>query len=170
MSNVIPESAGIVLGVGVGAAASAAIEPAVEIPKQEAWARNRNKILAAGLMAELVAQGAVDLTVGHGSAEREGYADDKFDHLVYLAQTAPGASEALELWRKKFIGADLYEHALIKAARDPRYIFPDDAYRLKERIPVSDLAYMVVRDLVPDPFGYEGPSGPGDTTISDIPQ
>lgn len=151
MSNLLPEGAGIVVGVGVGAAASAAIEPAVEIPKQEAWDRNRNKILAASLMAALVAQGAIELSTGENSAHREGYDDDKFKHLVYLAQTAAGASEALELWRKGFIDADLYRHALTKAARDPRYVFTGDSYRLKELVGLGDIGYAVVRGILPTP-------------------
>jgi len=151
VSSLLPEGAGIVVGVGVGAAASAAIEPAVEVPKQEAWARNQNKILAATLMAALVAQGALELETGHASANREGYTDEKFDHLVYLAQTAPGASEALDLWRKGFISTDLYAHALTKAARDQRYVFTDDAYRLKELVGLGDVAYGVVRGILPAP-------------------
>ena len=151
MSSLLPEGAGIVVGVGVGAAASAAIEPAVEIPKQEAWARNQNRLLAAQMMAALVAQGALELPTGQSSANREGYTSEKFDHLVYLAQTAPGASEALEQWRKGFISTDLYAHALTKAARDQRYVFTSDAYRLKELVGLGDVAYGVVRGILPAP-------------------
>lgn len=151
MSSLIPEGAGIVVGVGVGAAASAAIEPAVEIPKQEAWARNKNKLLAAQLMAELVAQGALELPTGQDSAGREGFTPEKFDHLVYLAQRAPGSSEALELWRKGFISTALYEHALTKAARDQRYVFTSDEYRLKELVGLGDIAYAIVRGMLPAP-------------------
>jgi hypothetical protein len=151
VSNLIPEGAGIVVGVGVGAAASAAIEPAVEIPKQEAWNRNRNKLLDAGLMARLVAQGAISLEVGRNSAGREGFTDDKFDHLVYLAQTVPGFSEALSLWRRKLLSQPLFEHVLAKLGLDARYVKPIVDSKLAEILGIGDIAYGVVRGILPAP-------------------
>ena len=151
MAGVLPDGAGIIVGVGVGAAASAALEPAIEIPKQEAWDRNRNKILDAGLMARLVAQGGITLDAGRTSAHREGYDDDKFDHLVYLSQTVPGVGEALALWRLGLLGDDLFTHVLTKAGLDARYVAPIVNRKLAEVVGLGDVAYGVVRGILPTP-------------------
>ena len=170
MADPLGSVPGIVVGVGVGAAAAAAIEPAVELPKQTAWKANPNRILDAATIARLVAQGGVSLDSAHESGLRDGFGPDKLDALVYLSQTVPGFAQVLDLWRRDLIGPELVQHALTKEGTDQRYV--DQLLKLKtaEIIPPPDLAYMVVRGLVPDPFGYDGPSDEHDKTISDIPQ
>src|SRR5262249_40753057 len=142
---------------------------AIEVPKQEAWAANPHRILDVALLARLVAQGGIALGTAETDAGRDGYSPDKLDALVYLEQTVPGFAQALDLWRRDRISDALFEHTLVKAGMDQRYIDQLMAYKTNELIPPPDLAYMVVRDLVPDPFPGEGPSGPNDNTISDIP-
>src|SRR5215472_15312757 len=107
--------AGIIIGVGAGAATSAALAPAIEVPKQEAWAANPHRILDVALLARLVAQGGIDLGTAETDAKRDGYSPDKLDALVYLEQTVPGFAQALDLWRRGLIGDPLFEHALVKA-------------------------------------------------------
>jgi len=142
---------GIIVGVGVGAAASAALEPAIEVPRQSAWAANPNRVLDAGLMARLVAQGGIDLAAGRAAALREGYSADKFDHLVYVAQTVPGVGEAMSLWRRGLMSDALFEHVLAKDGLDTRYVGPIVASKLAEVLGIGDLAYAVVRGIVPAP-------------------
>src|SRR4029077_11633066 len=111
MAGPLGSAPGIIIGVGVGTAAAAALEPAIEIPRQDAWNRLPNRILDAGTLARLVAQGGVDLGAAHAEAQREGYAADKVDALVYLAQTVPGFGEALTLYRRDPAGfAALWSH------------------------------------------------------------
>ena len=169
MSSLIPEGAGIILGVGVGAAASAAIEPAVEIPKQEAWDRNRNRLLDAAVMARLVAQGAIDLSTGQNSAHREGFSDDKFDHLVYLSQTVPGIGEATDLWRKGLLAPDLYTHALTKSGLDQRYVAPIVANKTAQLVGLGDIAYAIVRGLLPAPSWVPVAAPTSGTTVPRFP-
>lgn len=147
----IGSAPGIIVGVGVGAAASAALEPALEIPKQEAWARNANRILVPTTLAALVAQGGLTLDSAHASALRDGYTSDKLDALVYLSQTVPGIGEATNLWRKGLLSSDLYTHALTKSGLDQRYVAPIVANKTAEILGIGDLAYAVVRGLVPAP-------------------
>lgn len=151
MANLLGSTPGIIVGVGVGAAASAALEPAIEIPKQEAWARNANKLLNAGLMARLVAQGGIELDSGRASALREGYANDKFDHLVYLEQTVPGVSEALALWRLGLLTDELFEHVLVKAGLDQRYVPALIRRKTAEVIGLGDIATAIIRSALPTP-------------------
>src|SRR5215831_12427250 len=166
----IGEAPGIVVGVGVGAAASAAIQPAVEIPRQLAWAANRNRILDVGILARLVAQGGIDLSDAHAEAHRDGYTDDKLDALVYLAQTVPDVSEAMHLWRLGRISDALFSHALTKAGLDPRYAAAIVNTKLDERIGLGDIAYGVVRGILPAPSWVPVAPPTGGTTVPRFPQ
>jgi hypothetical protein len=149
MANPLGSTPGIIVGVGVGAAASAALEPAIELPKQNAWARNPNRILATSTLAALVAQGGVLLGDAEAEAARDGYAADKLRALVYLAQTVPGWAQALYAWRRGQLSDALWTHTLVKAGVDARYYPALNALK-DERLSPQDLAYAVVRGLVPD--------------------
>lgn len=152
MSNLLTEGGGIILGVGVGAAAAAAIEPAAELPRQDAWRRNPNRLLDPAMLARLIAQGGVPLDqTAYDDAKREGFDTDKLDALVYLAQTVPGVSEALTLWRLGLIGEKLFEHVLTKAGLDTRYVAPLKNRKLAEVIGLGDVATAVVRGILPSP-------------------
>lgn len=116
----------IILGVGVGEAAAAAIEPLVEPAKQKAWRDHKNRILDPGTLARLAAQGGITLDAAKVTGESHGLTDDKMQALYYLAQTVPGVSEALTLYRRQAMAnADYsteFNHALVKAGLDPRYV------------------------------------------------
>ena len=73
MANPLGSAPGIILGVGVGTAASAAIEPAVEGPRQAAWKGNPIRVLDPSLMAALVAAGGIDLGTAQADAALEGF-------------------------------------------------------------------------------------------------
>ena len=147
----IGSTPGLLVGAAVGAAAGAAFEPAFEIPRQDAWNANRNRILDVNLLARLVAQGGIDLSDAHQEAHRDGYTDDKLDALVYLAQTVPGLAEAYDLWRKGLIGDGLFTHVLVKAGLDQRYAAPLMDRKLAELVGIGDVAYGVVRGILPTP-------------------
>jgi hypothetical protein len=150
MAGPLGSTPGIIVGVGVGAAASAALAPAIELPKQKAWADNANRILDAATLARLVAQGGVTLDAAKAEGLRDGYGPDKIQALAYLAQTVPGLAEALDLWRRLLIDDRLFEHALNKAGLDHRYVNQFLKLKEEELLSVPDLAYAVVRGLVPD--------------------
>ena len=141
----------LLAAAAVGAAASAALEPAFEVPRQDAWSNNRNRIHDAQLAARLVAQGGIALSDGRQEAHREGFSDDKFDQLVYLAQTVPGVSEALRLWRLGLLGDGLFRHVLVKAGLDQRYADPILNSKLAEVVGLGDIGYGVVRGILPAP-------------------
>jgi hypothetical protein len=151
VSSLLTEGTGIIVGVGVGAAASAALEPAIEIPRQDAWQQNPNRILDVGLLARLVAQGGIDLPSAHAEAARDGYQPDKVDALVYLEQTVPGIGLATDLWRKGLLDPTLYQHVLDKSGLDTRYMAPIVANKTAELIGLGDIAYAVVRGILPSP-------------------
>lgn len=145
------------VGVGVGTAAAAAIEPIVEPGKQAAWDKHRNRLLDPGVLARLVAQGGITLGAAQAEAHLDGFADDKIDRLVYLAQTVPGVGEALRILRRAPAFADLFQHALVKQGIDPRY-HPGLTDLQHERLPPAVIALAIVRGIMADP-GYL-PVGP----------
>ena len=147
----IGSTPGLLAAAAVGAAASAALEPAFEVPRQDAWNSNRNRILDPGLLAALVAQGGVDLSDAQQEAHRQGYTDDKLDALVYLAQTVPGIAEALHLWRLGFIDDALMGHVLVKEGLDQRYAAAVLQTKTEELIGLGDIAIAVVRGILPAP-------------------
>jgi hypothetical protein len=147
----VGSTVGVLTGVAVGGAATVALQPAFEIPRQDAWSRNANKVLDADTLARLVAQGAIDLSSAAAEAKRNGYGPDKLDALVYLEQAVPGVSEALHLWRLGFISDALFTHTLVKAGLDARYIDPLVKTKTEELIGLGDIAYAVVRGILPAP-------------------
>jgi hypothetical protein len=154
---------GIIVGVGVGAAASAALQPAIELPRQKAWQDNPNRVLDPGTLARLVAQGGIPLGVAQSSAARDGYGPDKLDGLIYLALSVPPVAEALNLWRKGLISDALWSHVLVKNGIDTRYVPGLDALKTAERLDPSVVATAIQRGIMHDP-GYlpvGPPSGQG---------
>ena len=148
----------LIVAAGVGAAAATALEPAFEVPRQEAWKRNQNRVLEPRLLARLVAAGGIELGEAQDEAARQGYYTDKFDRMVWLEQHAPDVAELLELWRRGKIGVELVDLGLAKAQIDPRYWTP-----LKElfvgRLDPAIIATAIQRGIMSDPFNLPD-SGP----------
>jgi hypothetical protein len=138
------------VGIGVGTAAAAAIEPIVEPGRQQAWTNAPNRVLPPALYAQLVAQGAMELGVGQGLGKREGFNEDQFNRLVYLAQRAPDLAIALELWRRGRIGEPLVDHALAKEQIDTRY-WSAIKDLFSERLSPPVIALAIVRGIMTDP-------------------
>jgi len=155
---------GLVIAAGVGAAAATALEPAFEVPRQDAWARLPNKILDVRTLARLAAQGGVTLgnadgsTPGsaYGEAIRQGYAADKLQRLVWLELTAPDLAVTLELWRRGLLGPvddpktiKLVEYALAKEQIEPAY-WPALKELFSGRLNPALIATMVQRSILPN--------------------
>ena len=141
----------ILTGAALGGAASVALAPIFEPAKQKAWQKAPNRILDSGTLAALTAQGGIDLTDAHTEAALDGYRPDKLDALIYLAQTVPGVAEALRLWRLGFISDDDWTHSLVKAGMDARYLAPLNRLKDAELLGLGDIAYAVVRGILPAP-------------------
>ena len=160
----------LLAAAAIGAAASTALEPAFEVPRQDAWSNNRNRLLNPDLLARLVAQGGIDLGTAHAAAHRQGYSDDKLDALVYLSQTVPGVAEAMHLWRLGLISQDLFAHTLVKAGLDERYVGPIVQTKIEELIGLGDIAYAVVRGILPSPSYVPVPPPTQGTKVERFPQ
>jgi hypothetical protein len=149
---------GLIVAAGVGAAASVALEPAFEVPKQDAWSRLPNRILDAGTLASLVAQGGVVLGDPDGStdgsaydaARRQGFGSDKLDRLVWLALRAPPHSEAQDLRRRDKINHEQLLHSFAKDQIEPQY-WDALADLVDDRLSPQNVAVAIVRGLMDNP-------------------
>lgn len=150
MAGPLGSAPGIIVGVGVGTAAAAAIEPAVELPRQKAWAANAVRVLDPAVMARLVASGGVDLGTAQTDGELEGYGADKVNALVYLAQTVPGFAEAVTGLRRKTISPGDFAHTLVKSSMDARYFTAIEDLANTWLTP-AQVALAIVRSLIADP-------------------
>jgi hypothetical protein len=112
----------LLLGIAAGGAASAAFEPALEIPRQEAWKAAPHRVLDPELLARLVAQGGVALGTAEQLAQHSGYSAANLDALVYLAQSPPGESELMFLWRHQIIDTATWRQGMVKLGRRPDWI------------------------------------------------
>lgn len=106
---------GAIVGIGVGEAGAAAIEPVLEPQRQKAWMESQAKVLDANEAARLVAQGLLHELAAQDEASRNGYAASRLNAMVQLALHAPEVAEALHLYRRGFIGKAALEHAYAKA-------------------------------------------------------
>ena len=150
MAGPLGSAPSIILGVGLGAAASTAIEPVVESARQTAWSNNRVRILSPGLYAQLVAQGAITLDAGRIQSHLEGLSDDKFDGLVHLALRAPPHSEAQDLRRRGRITPEQLRHTFAKEQIEEQY-WDALAELVDDRLSAQAVALGIIRSVLKDP-------------------
>lgn len=150
MAGPLGAAPGIILGVGLGTAGAAAIEPIVEPAKQAAWEANPNRILDAGRMAALVAQGGIALDPAAATAKRDGFDRDKFRALVYLAQRAPTLADAQDLFRRGHIDHAQLLHTFEKEQIEGQY-WDALATLIDERLSPEVVALAIVRGLMDNP-------------------
>ena len=156
----------LIVAAGVGAAASVALEPAFEVPRQDAWSRNANRVLDPGLLARLVAQGGISLGSAQGEAARSGFDSDKLDALVWLTQTVPGTAELMFLWRYGIIDKATWREGMVKLGQRPDFI---DAMAQTFTLPLDQGAIAVaIHRGIMDGAGLllqEPPTTPGKVPI-----
>src|SRR5215472_1821261 len=150
MAGPLGSAPGIMVGIGVGTAAAAAIEPIVEPGRQQAWTNAPNRVLEPALYAALVAQGAIDLATGHTLSAREGFNEDQFNRLTYLAQRAPSYAEAQDLKRRNKITLDQLHHAFAKEQIEHQY-WDALADLVDERLSAQAVALGIIRSMIADP-------------------
>lgn len=139
----------LLLGFAVGEAASAAFEPALEIPRQEAWKAAPHRVLEPELLARLVAQGGVTLGTAEELATHSGYSAANLDALVYLAQSPPGEAELLFLWRLGIIDEPTWRQGLVKLGRRPDWI-DRVAQTFSVPLTAAEAAIAIHHDVIPN--------------------
>jgi hypothetical protein len=122
-----------------GGATSRVLTPGLQSLENEAWKRNAVVPPDAYVLAEGVAQGQVDPKAAHAWAAEQGIGTAQFAALVSIANSGPGLSAALELWRRNLIGEAAFRRALKRMGLEPEWI--DGLVQIKGRLlDVADLA------------------------------
>jgi hypothetical protein len=156
VSSFLEELGGITGGVGAeglafaaGFAAAHALGPAAEKIAQEAWNGAPDKRLPVGEAAAAAAERLASEATMAAEASYSGFDSSRFAYFYDLALTAPGTGELLNMLRRDDEVSIDFAHGLRKAKLETRW---DAALRnLRwQRISATDLAYMVVRGIVPD--------------------
>ena len=150
MSSILTSVEGGVIGVGVGTAAAAAVEPTVEPAKQEVWHANPYRVLEPELLAELVAQALTTFDAAQDQAQRSGFDGNKFRALVEATFKGPPVAEALELWRRDKLTPAQMRHALHKSGIETQYVEPIMEL-FYGRLDPAIIATAIQRGIMKDP-------------------
>ena len=148
---------GGVVGLAVGEAGGAIVEPALEPLRQKAESEVHARILEMRELAEMVATALHSVDDVVEDAKRNGYDEDALRSAIQLALKAPPYAEVLDLWRRnqtrpknEQISEAQVDHALAKAGIEYQY-WPAMKELINARLSAQELALAVVRGLVPDP-------------------
>ena len=137
------------LGFGVGVALAEALRPEATELGQEAWSATPTRAIDGPIAAQVAAEHVAEYGAMQTEASFTGYDASRFANLYGVTLQAPGMGELLTMLRRGTIASGDFTHGLRKARLETLW----DAALADletERIPVADLAYMVVRGLVPD--------------------
>lgn len=149
-------AANLILGVGVGAAAGAALEPAVELERQNAWLTGPVKLPEIGLIAELYAGGKISKLEAQNMANRLGYSNGALDSLTWLTQSRLSWPILLRMWRLAAFNpgfndaklATLLDESLAHDRLDWNYHDFLTALKHAELPGIGDIGYAVVRGVI----------------------
>jgi hypothetical protein len=163
---------GAIVGIGVGEAGAAAIEPVLEPQRQKAWQQSRARVLDLNHLAELVSKGVLDEGSAIEEASRSGYAESRLRAIVEMMLEAPAFALTLTLYRRGLIGEHELDHALAKEQIEPQYwpalkatvnvlLSPSDIANAIQQghVPNRDVLPLDTSRLPPAP-GYEQPDAP----------
>jgi hypothetical protein len=156
VSSFLSELGGITGGVGAeglafaaGFAAAHALEPEAVTILQDAWHGAPVRRIDPETAAEIAAESFAAYKDMQSEATYSGVDASRFAYLYKVTLTAPGTGQLIQMLRREDEEPSHFDFGLRKAKLDPKF---DAAIRnLRDvRIPGPDLAYMVVRGVVPD--------------------
>lgn len=137
------------LAFAAGFAAGRALEPAGVTIAQDAWHAAQARRLDPATAAEIAAEGISDPNTMADEASYSGYEASRFESLYNVTLTGPGFGQLVTMLNRGTITPADFTHGLRKDKLETRWDAPL-ADLANQRIPVPDLAFMVVRGLVPD--------------------
>jgi hypothetical protein len=149
---------GGVVGLAVGEAGGAIVEPALEPTRQEAEKAVHARILEMRELAELVATTLHTIADVREDALRNGFDEDSLRSAVQLALEAPPYSEVLDLWRRNAtrpaseqISEAQVDHALGKAKIEYQF-WPALKELVNARLSQQVIATAIQRGVMKAPF------------------
>lgn len=141
---------GIAIGTGVGQAIGDVVTPKLQDFRNSVWTKYPNVPLSAHEAAELAAQGVDSPYATYIEALNTGYNQERFNELVYLAASAPGTPELLELWRRGRITKAQVTAGLQKGGLLTDYIEPV-LELFTGRLDPAIIATAIQRGIMKDP-------------------
>jgi hypothetical protein len=140
---------GLAIGTGLGGAIEDTVRPRLESFRQSQWKAHPDVALQPGAAAEVAAEDFASFQAMVDEAARNGYNSARFQHLYDITVTAPGMGELLNVLRRGTINPGNFTHGLRKARLEPMW---DNALAdlANQKLSAPDIAYMVVRGVLPD--------------------
>lgn len=105
-----------------GFAVAPTLEPVVQELRNETWSKHQSLPLDPMTLAEGVSTGQVARDWATNEATLTGIAPGKFDRLVAIADTGPGAAEAFRLWRRGLLDTAGFRRALKRQGLEAEWI------------------------------------------------
>lgn len=138
-----------IFGAAVARASSDAVTPVLEPVKQQAWRKNRLRVLTIGTLAQLVAKGYMSLADADPEAASNGFNQARLRALAALEQEYPGMGELDQMSNRGIITPLELKKAL------SRHGIPADWHEhiialFDEILTPGELAAAIHRGLVPD--------------------
>lgn len=160
--NPLEVTGGLAIGEGVGGAIAATVEPRLQGFKNKQWGEHQDKPLDPAAAAAAEQQGYDGNLSGITDASYSGIDGDRYLALRYLAATAPGTPELLELWRRGKLGPDLVRAGLKKAGLMDEFIEPVMEL-FTGRLDPAVIATAIQRGIMHDPgfLPVSPPTGSG---------
>jgi hypothetical protein len=142
-------TAGLAIGTGLGGAIEDTVRPRLESFRQSQWQAHPDVALTPGVAAEVTAENYDTFQAMEAEAARNGYNATRFQYLYDVTVTAPGMGELIAMLRRNSEQAIDFTHGLRKAKLETRW---DAALAnlANQRLSAPDIAYMVVRGVLPD--------------------
>lgn len=141
------EQFGLIIGIGVGSALAAALEPQIVAIRQAEYDGDPLVAVEPGVAAAIVAE-AVELAQwGRDEARKYGVDEERFDAIVGEVLNAPGAGDLLRMARRGTITADDFLHGLRKSKLETRW----DAQMVElqdERVEPGEIAKAIHRGIM----------------------
>jgi hypothetical protein len=139
----------LAIGTGLGGAIKDTVDPRLQKFKNDQWSQHQHVPIDAGTAAEIAAEDVAKYDLMAAEATLTGYEGARFAELYGVTLNAPGTGELIAMLRRSDeVGID-FAHGLRKAKLETRW---DDALRnlADQRLAATDIAYMVVRGVLPD--------------------
>lgn len=141
---------GLAIGEGLGGAIADTVEPRLQKFKNSQWAAHQDKPLDPADAAAAEQQGYTGNLSGITDASYAGIDGDRYLALRFLAATAPGTPELLELWRRGKLSEDLVRVGLKKAGLMDEFV--DAVLELfTGRLDPAVIATAIQRGIMRDP-------------------
>jgi hypothetical protein len=140
---------GLAIGEGLGGAIADTVTPRLQNFANSQWKAHPDKPIAAETAAEVAAEDVAKYDAMAAEALLTGIAAARFANLYGVTLNAPGTGELIQMLRRSDEVQIDFAHGLRKAKLEPQWDAPLRNLA-DQRLAATDIAYMVVRGVLPD--------------------